>query len=134
MTRTPVGKIRRWPEPWERKTDREILKRKLCPEFRRGMSNRELVGEMRYAGEKGLDESYITKRELDDSFFRMLQKIVAYFWTRNSEYLIDIAVYAELLYNNSMYFEAEDQSESGEFRDECTKAAIEMLISMARYR
>lgn len=128
-----VNEIRLLPPPGEVKTAQEILKRKKCPEFRKGMDNRELVGEMRYAGNKGLDGSFLSKRELDDSFLKLLGKVVAYQYSKNAEYLIDVAVYSELLYNNSYYFKADDQSENPEFGRECMMAALECLLNMVRY-
>lgn len=131
-----VQEIRLLPEPNEVRTDREILKRKKNPEFRKAMDNRELVGEMRYAGGKGLDCSYLTKRECDDSLLRLLAKFVAFLYTKNTEYLVDIAVYAELIYNNSMYnFTPTDQDDEDEqeLKNVSTMAALEALINMVRY-
>lgn len=124
------------PEPDEVKTAENILKRKKCPDFREAMDNRELVGEMRYAGGKSLDGSFLTKRECDDAMLRLLGKFVAFMWTKNIEYLIDIAVYAELVYGNSMYnFRAADQDnpEDQKLREESSMAALEGLLTMVRY-
>lgn len=102
---TRVGIMRDIPE--KPMAAAEIVRQKLSPDFITAMRNRVLVGAARYSGGAGQFES----KESGDSFVeRARQKLNLFEKTRNAEYLVDIAVYANLLYlfDDRRHFEPED--------------------------
>lgn len=90
----------------------QIVKEKWPADFMDAMKNRVKVGTYRYTNGASQFES----RECGDSFLRrMKQKLAEFDETRNHEMLVDIAVYAALLWqfddNPRANFTPKDQGE-----------------------
>lgn len=78
-----------------------IIRMKSSSEFRRAVDMRKVVGTYRY--ERGQPETLdFLPREIDSYLKAMLGKLFLFLETRNYEFLVDVANYAELvsLYDN----------------------------------
>lgn len=78
-----------------------LIRMKSSPEFRRAVDQRKVVGVYRYEG--GTPETLaFLPGEIDSYVKAMLGKLFLFLETRNYEFLVDVANYAELvtLYDN----------------------------------
>ena len=127
-----IDQVRALPDQFEQpETSGETIRRKMPFDLVDLVRNRMLMGARRYGGGRSIWKEQVINDPLPVTLSRMHSKFLQFLWTRNLEFLVDVVVYAFLIWrfgdDRRLHFEAVERHNIAEMKAAADAMAAEWI-------